>query len=265
MSSGTAARSVRAANKINLEGRIAVVTGGASGLGLAAARRFLQSGAKVSIWDLRAADLEQAAHELDAPTALHVQAVDVADYVAVDAARLAVEQSLGVPDILFHCAGISIPSAPLAELALGDWQRVIDVNLGGTFHCCRALLPGMERKGYGRIVNVSSIAGKEGNAFQGAYSASKAGIIGLTKSLAKEYATRGIVVNCMAPSVFDTPMHRATREDDPGLMQRILDKIPMGRIGEAEELAAMAAWLVSEECSFTTGFVFDLSGGRATY
>ena len=252
-------------NRVDLLGRVAVVTGGASGLGFATARRFLESGARVSIWDLRNEDLDRAAKQLDAGDRLFARSVDVADYSTVEAAREAVGHAMGDVDILFNCAGISIASSPLAEVALDDWQRVMQVNLGGTFHCCKALVPSMVRKGFGRIINVSSIAGKEGNAFQSAYSASKAGIIGLTKSLGKELATTGVVANCLAPSVFDTPMHRATRDDDPDLMRRILDKIPMNRIGEPEELAAMAVWLASEECSFTTGFVFDLSGGRATY
>lgn len=252
-------------NRIDLSGRVAIVTGGASGLGLATARRFLDSGAKVSIWDLRAEDLDRAAKRLDAGDRLLAAAVDVSDYAAVEAGRLSVQRTFGVANILFNCAGISIDSSPLSEISLDDWERVMRINLGGTFHCCRAFVPSMVNSGYGRIINVSSIAGKEGNAFQSAYSASKAAIIGMTKSLGKELAATGVVANCIAPSVFDTPMHRATRDDDPDLMRRILDKIPMNRIGEPEELAAMAAWLASEECSFTTGFVFDLSGGRASY
>ena len=256
---------MRRTNKIDLEGRVAVITGGASGLGLATARRFLASGAQVSLWDLRREDLDRAAAELQGASAIHVHAVDVSDIESVNAARDAARAALGEADILFHCAGISVAASSLVETPVELWRRVISVNLDGTFHCCRALIPAMARNGYGRIVNVTSIAGKEGNAFQSAYSASKAGIIALTKSLAKEVAGQGIVVNCVAPSVFDTPMHRATRDDDPGLMRRILERIPMNRIGDPDEFAAMSAWLVSEECSFTTGFVFDLSGGRATY
>jgi NAD(P)-dependent dehydrogenase (short-subunit alcohol dehydrogenase family) len=254
-----------AMNKIDLSGRVAVVTGGASGLGLATARRFLDSGARVCLWDLRRAEVERAAQALDAGDRVMATAVDVSIFDAVESASDVVRQAFGAPDILFNCAGISIDSAPLAEIDVDTWQRVIQVNLNGTFYCCRALIPGMVEKGYGRIVNVSSIAGKEGNAFQSAYSASKAGVIALTKSLGKELATTGVVANCMAPSVFDTPMHRRTRDQDPGLMQRILERIPMNRVGDPDELAAMAAWLASEECSFTTGMVFDLSGGRATY
>lgn len=252
-------------NRIDLNGRTAIITGGASGLGYAAAQRFLQSGAAVWIWDADPEQLGLARRSLSDFGDISAIQVDVSRFDNVQRALDTMSAKADRIDVLVNSAGIDQTPMPMTEMALAEWDRVIAVNLSGLFYCCKALVPGMVSRGYGRIVNVSSIAGKEGNANLAAYSASKAGIIGLTKSLGKELASSGVIVNCIAPSVFDTKMHRKTRDADPDLMQAILARIPMQRPGHAEEFAALAAWMSSEECSFTTGFVFDLSGGRATY
>lgn len=252
-------------NDIDLRGRTAIVTGAASGLGLATAQRLLASGAGVWAWDRDQKNLA-AAQAMASQPGLRTQVVDVGDRESVErAASDVLGEAAGIIDILVNCAGVDVAPAPVEDLDDADWFRALTINLTGIFYTCRAIVPSMKAHRYGRIVNVSSIAGKEGNAFQSAYSASKAGAIGFTKSIAKELAEFGIVANCMAPSVFDTPMHRATRDRDPRLMEGILQKIPMKRVGAPQEFAAMAAWLASAECSFTTGAVFDLSGGRATY
>lgn len=252
-------------NAIDLHGRAAVITGGASGLGLATARRFLQSGASVDLWDRDAQKLEAAVAELSSLGHVTGRTVDVGDWDSVSRAALEAVRAHKAIDILFNCAGVSSDVKPLTEISMDTWRHMMRVNLDGVFYCCRALLPGMVERGYGRIVNVSSMAGKEGNPLMVAYSAAKAGVIGLTKSLGKELATSGVLVNAIAPTVFETPLAQAVIDEAPAAMQSFIEKIPMRRLGQPEEAAAMVAWLVSADCSFTTGFTFDLSGGRATY
>jgi 3-oxoacyl-[acyl-carrier protein] reductase len=247
------------AREARFTSRTAVVTGGASGLGLACARRIVAEGGKVVIWDNNPATLENARRESGAAAAL---AVDVADPHAVAAAASESRGILGRIDILITSAGITGATAPVTDFPIDVWQRVIDVNLNGTFYCCRAIAPIMVEGGYGRIVNVSSVAGKEGNPNASAYSTSKAGVIGFTKSLGKELATKGIMVNAITPAAAKTAMFATMTQSHIDFM---LSKIPMGRFLEVNEAAAMIAWLASEDCSFTTGAVFDLSGGRATY
>jgi 3-oxoacyl-[acyl-carrier protein] reductase len=240
-------------------GRTAVITGGASGLGLACARRIVAEGGKVVIWDNNPATLENARRESGASGAL---AVDVADPNAVAAAASESRGILGRIDILITSAGITGATAPVTDFPIDVWQRVIDVNLNGTFYCCRAIAPIMVEGGYGRIVNVSSVAGKEGNPNASAYSTSKAGVIGFTKSLGKELATYDIAVNAITPAVAKTAiLDQVTQRH----IDYMLSKIPRGRLVLVEEIANTIAFMVSEECSFTTGFTFDISGGRATY
>jgi NAD(P)-dependent dehydrogenase (short-subunit alcohol dehydrogenase family) len=247
-------------NRIDLTGRTAVVTGGAQGLGLAIARRIAASGAKVSLWDMDAGQLAEAVAGLG-PAASPV-VVDIADYGAVVDALAETEKVAGPVAILVNSAGIAGPNYPVDAYPLEDWHRVIDTNLNGTFHVNRAVVPGMKARNYGRIVNIASIAGKEGNPNAGAYSASKAAVIALTKSLGKELATYDIAVNCITPAAARTRIFDQMSEEHIGYM---LSKIPRGRFLEVDEAAAMVTWLVSAENSFTTASVFDLSGGRATY
>ncbi|GFE79215.1 3-oxoacyl-ACP reductase [Steroidobacter agaridevorans] len=239
-------------NRIDLEGRIAVVTGGASGIGAAIAQNFIASGATVVIWDL-----ERAEHQLG-----EFLTTDVADESSVGSAMRLTMERHGRVDILVNSAGIAGPTANTWEYSLFDWQRVQRVNLDGTFLCCRAVVPAMLRHRYGRIVNIASIAGKEGNPKAAAYSASKAAVIALTKSLGKELAAEPIAVNCITPAAAKTKIFDAVSED---FITFMLSKIPRGRFLEVSEVASMVAWLASTENSFTTGAVFDLSGGRATY
>ncbi|HUK06295.1 MAG TPA: SDR family NAD(P)-dependent oxidoreductase [Stellaceae bacterium] len=244
-------------NQIDLRNRIAVITGGARGIGYAIAERFARSGAKVALWDLDGA--ERAAEEIAGAIGLKL---DVTDPDAVAEAVRATERRLGPIDILVASAGITGPNVSVAEYPVDAWRRVIEINLNGVFICNRAVAPGMAKRNYGRIVNIASIAGKEGNPNAGAYSASKAGVIALTKSLGKELATTGVRVNCVAPAVVKTDLFAQMTEEHIKFM---LSKVPMGRFGTVEEVAALVAWLCSEECSFSTGAAFDLSGGRATY
>jgi NAD(P)-dependent dehydrogenase (short-subunit alcohol dehydrogenase family) len=244
-------------NQIDLANRVAVVTGGARGIGFAAAERCARSGASVALWDRDGA--EAAARRIAGAIGC---AVDVTDEAAVVAALALTEKRLGPVDILVASAGITGPNASVAEYPAAAWREVIEVDLTGVFLCCRAVVPGMTARGYGRIVTIASIAGKEGNPNASAYSAAKAGVIALTKSLGKELAQSGVRVNCVTPAAVRTELFAQMTESH---IQYMLSKIPLGRFGTVEEIAAMIAWLASEECSFTTGGVFDLSGGRATY
>jgi 2-dehydro-3-deoxy-L-rhamnonate dehydrogenase (NAD+) len=240
-------------------GRCAVVTGGASGIGEAIAARLVGEGAHVSIWDRDAAGLARAQ---TACRAAHGQVVNVTDATAVEQAAAETEKSLGRIDILVASAGITGPNAPVWEYPVAEWRRVFDVDVHGVFFCCRAIVPLMRKHDYGRIVNIASIAGKEGNPNAAAYSAAKAAVIGLTKSLGKELAASGIRVNCVTPAAVETPIFLQMTEAQIAFMK---SKIPMGRFGTIEEVAALVCWLASAECSFSTGAVFDVSGGRATY
>ena len=245
----------------NFAGQTAVVTGGAGGIGAANVQRLAATGARVAIWDLDISAPEAAVAALPAGQVIFVR-TDVADPASVEAARAETESRLGPVDILVNSAGIAGPTARLTEYPLDMWRKVQAVNLDGTFHCCRTLVPGMETRNYGRIVNIASIAGKEGNPNASAYSASKAAVIGLTKSLGKELAGRNIAVNCITPATAQT---RILEQISAEFVAYMLAKIPRGRFVTVEEVAAMVAFLCSAENSFTTGAVFDLSGGRATY
>jgi 3-oxoacyl-[acyl-carrier protein] reductase len=251
-------------NKINLNDRVAVITGGAQGIGLSIAERLLASGAKVAIWDINGDVMERAKTELAVRAGVSVRGyqVDIADYANVKVAADRTVADLGRIDILVNNAAIVGPNAKLVDYPLDAWRDVLDVDVNGTFYCCRAVLPFMVAQDYGRIVNLASIAGKEGNPNAAAYSSAKAAVIALTKSLGKEVAQLNIGVNCVTPAVARTP---GAMEQAPEHIQYMLGKIPRGRFLELHEAAAMIAWLVSEENSFTTGAVFDLSGGRATY
>ena len=245
-------------NQIDLTGRRAIVTGGARGIGLAVAERFAASGARVAIWDR---DATTAAAEADRIGQVGL-AVDVADPDAVAAAFERSELLVGPIDILVTSAGITGPNLPVETYPVDAWRQVLDVDLTGPFLCSRAVIPGMKARDYGRIVHIASIAGKEGNPNASAYSAAKAGVIALTKSLGKELAQTGVRVNCVTPAAVRTEIFDQMTEQH---IQYMLSKIPMGRFGLTTEIAAMIAWLASEECSFSTGATFDLSGGRAVY
>lgn len=246
-------------NRIDLNGNVAVVTGGAQGIGLAVANRLQASGARIVLWDLSQATLEQAKAEL--PDAVIVE-VDVANFPSVEAAVAQSERQLGRIDILVHSAGIAGKNAPLDEYELDEWRRVIDIDLNGAFYVNRAVLPGMKARNYGRIVNIASIAGKEGNPNAAAYAAAKGGVIAMTKAVGKECAKYDIAINAVTPATAKT---RILDELKPEFIDYMLSRIPRGRFLEVEEAASMIAWLVSRENSFTTASVFDLSGGRATY
>jgi 3-oxoacyl-[acyl-carrier protein] reductase len=249
-------------NRIDLEGRVAVVTGGAQGIGFAAVERYLASGATVEIWDRDKETLAKAIGLAQAGGRLSGAQVDVTDPAQVAAAARDALARHGKVDILLNNAGIAGPSKKTWEYTDADWASVLDLNLTGVFHCCRALIPGMVAAGWGRIVSIASIAGKEGNPNACAYSATKAGVIGLTKTLGKELAETGVIANCIAPAAIRTAIFDQMSQQHVDYM---LSKIPMGRFGLVEEAAALIAWLSSEDCSFSTGAVFDLSGGRATY
>ncbi|MEQ8393752.1 MAG: SDR family NAD(P)-dependent oxidoreductase [Gammaproteobacteria bacterium] len=247
---------------LDLTGRVAVITGGARGIGFAVAERLLESGARVALWDSDQTALDASRDRLDADDRQTSAAVDITDAAAVEGARDAVMQTFGRLDILVNSAGIAGPTVPTLDYGLDDWRRVIDVNLTGTFLICKTLAPLMVNGGWGRIVNIASLAGKEGTPNAPAYSASKAAVIAFTKSLGKELASTGVLVNSVAPAALDTDM---VKHIDPRHVQIMVSKSPMGRLGTAEECAALVAWLCSADCSFSTGATFDLSGGRAVY
>jgi 2-dehydro-3-deoxy-L-rhamnonate dehydrogenase (NAD+) len=238
-------------------GRTAIVTGGASGLGLLTARRIIQEGGRVSLWDVSAPTRNEAI-----PADVHAVQVDVGSHKQVVQAARQSHAALGKIDILVNSAGITGATAAVQAYPVDSWLSVMNVNLNGTFYCCREVVPLMLAGGYGRIVNIASVAGKEGNPQASAYSASKAGVIGFTKSLGKELATSGILVNCITPATFESPILDQLPQSQVDYMR---SRIPMGRLGEAAESAALVCWLASEECSFSTAATFDISGGRTTY
>ena len=240
-------------------GRMAIVTGGASGLGKCSAERIIQEGGQVSLWDLNADALAAAAAEIGAQ---HFVALDVSDADAVASAAAEANKMLGKIDILIASAGITGATVAVHEFPIDSWKRVVDINLNGVFYCSRAVVPFMLENGYGRIVNVASVAGKEGNPNASAYSASKAGVIGFTKSLGKELAGKGVIANALTPATFESPILAQMPQSQVDYMR---SKIPMGRLGEVDESAAMVCFMASEECSFTTASTFDTSGGRTTY
>ncbi|HUC67188.1 MAG TPA: SDR family NAD(P)-dependent oxidoreductase [Stellaceae bacterium] len=244
-------------NQIDVTNRVAIVTGGARGIGFACGERLAAGGGRVALWDIDGA--EAAASRLKGAIGCRV---DVTDERSIAAGLAETERRLGPVDILVASAGITGPNTTVAQYPAAAWRQVIEIDLTGVFLCCHAVVPGMQQRNYGRIVNIASIAGKEGNPNASAYSAAKAGVIALTKSLGKELATTNIRVNCVTPAAVKTDMFAQMTQQHIDYM---LSKIPMGRFGTVEEIAAMIAWLASEECSFTTGGVFDLSGGRATY
>jgi 3-oxoacyl-[acyl-carrier protein] reductase len=249
-------------NSYDFAGRAAVITGGAQGIGLAVAERLLLSGGCVSLWDRDEALLAETVARLGMPERIHGTGADIGDLASVEAAAATTLARFGKIDVLINNAAIVGPNCPTWQYPPAAFATVVHVGLIGTFHCCRALVPQMIAQGYGRIVNLSSIAGKEGNPNASAYSSTKAGVIALTKSLGKELAAHDIAVNCVTPAVAKTTM---AMSQSPEHLAYILAKIPRGRMLELSEAAAMILWLASEENSFTTGAVFDLSGGRATY
>jgi 3-oxoacyl-[acyl-carrier protein] reductase len=240
-------------------GRSAIVTGGASGLGLEVACRIVAEGGRVAIWDINAGALADAKK---CAGAHYAHAVDVSDHQAVAQAAKASVVALGKVDILVASAGITGATVPVSEFPVDSWLKVMDTNLNGLFYCCREVVPYMSQNGYGRIVNIASVAGKEGNPNASAYSASKAGVIGFTKSLGKELATKGVLVNCITPATFESAILAQLPKSQIDYMR---SKIPMGRLGDAAENAALVCWLASDECSFSTAATFDISGGRTTY
>jgi 2-dehydro-3-deoxy-L-rhamnonate dehydrogenase (NAD+) len=248
-------------NQIDLKGRHAVVTGAARGIGLAIVQRLLASGARCSLWDIDREALAAAATVL-AGDAASTEVVDITNVESVNQGFARTKERSGNIDILVNNAGIAGVSKKLWECTPEEWFQVINIDLLGVFHCCRAVVPNMLEQSYGRIVNIASIAGKEGNPNASHYSAAKAGVIGLTKSLGKELAQSGVLVNCITPAVVETEI---LKQVSPEHVAYMVSKIPMGRTGRKEELAGLVAWLCSSECSFSTGAVFDISGGRATY
>jgi len=249
-------------NQIDMAGRTAIVTGGADGIGRAISERLLASGAQVTMWDINDANRERALAEIAAGDRLRGDSIDVTDAAQVQAGFEAAVAAFGKVDVLVNNAGIAGPAKKSWDYSLEEWQSVIDLDLTAVFLCCQAVMAHMMANGYGRIVNIASIAGKEGNPNACAYSAAKAGVIGLTKSLAKELPESGVLVNCVTPAAIRTAIFDQITQEHVDYM---LSKIPMARLGAVEEAAALVAWLCSQDCSFSTGAVFDLSGGRATY
>lgn len=249
-------------NQLDLNHQVAVITGGARGIGFAIAQRLLQSGASVCLWDCDPAALDAAKVSLKDEARVHTATVDVTDEQSVKVATESTLGRFGKISLLVNNAGIAGTNGKTWELDVADWRRVVDIDLTGPFLCCRAVVPHLLKNGYGRIVNIASIAGKEGNPNAAHYSAAKAGVIGLTKSLGKELAQHNITVNCVTPAVIETDILKQLTQQHIDYM---LSKIPMNRFGKVHEAASLIAWLCSADCSFSTGAVFDLSGGRATY
>jgi NAD(P)-dependent dehydrogenase (short-subunit alcohol dehydrogenase family) len=241
------------------DGRTAIITGGASGLGREVARRIVAEGGRVVLWDLNPETVREAKADVGAVDSV---AFDVTDYEAVARAAKQSYDTLGRIDILINSAGITGATAAVEDFPIESWLRVVDINLNGVFYCCRAVLPHMLHTGYGRIVNVASVAGKEGNPNASAYSASKAGVIGFTKSLGKELATKGVIANALTPGTFESPILAQLPQSQVDYMR---SRIPMGRLGAINETVAMVCFMASEECSFTTAATFDTSGGRTTF
>jgi len=249
-------------NQVDLKGRVAIVTGGARGIGYAILERLMASGAKAVVWDRDPQAIASATATLQSLGEVHGVEVDITDADSVDAAVKSTIGRFGTIDILVNNAGIAGANKKAWEYTPEEWRQVIDIDLTGVFLCCRGVVPVMLQKSYGRIINIASVAGKEGNPNASHYSAAKAGVIGFTKSLGKELATMGIIVNAVTPAVIETDILKQLQQSHIDYM---LSKIPMNRFGKKEEAAALVAWLSSEDCSFTTASVFDLSGGRATY
>ena len=248
-------------NKIDLKNKVAVVTGGAQGFGLAMTKRLIDSGATVIIWDIDKKASDKAIEEVNSKNCIH-QTVDVTNFKDIESNLKELERIYKKIDIFINNAGITGMNAKVWDYPVVEWNKVLDLDLNATFYCCKAVVPYMIKNNYGRIVNISSIAGKEGNPNASAYSTAKAGVIGLTKSLGKELADKNIAVNCVTPAAAKTRIFDQMTEEHINYM---LSKIPRNRFAKIEELASLVAWLVSEENSFSTGAVFDLSGGRATY
>ena len=248
-------------NKYNFSERLAIVTGGAQGFGLAITKRIIQSGGKVIVWDIDKQAIEKAKIEINSDN-FNFQIVDVTNFNIINSSIKDLEQQFGKIDIFVNNAGITGMNAKVWDYPIDEWKKVIELNLNSTFYCCKAIVPHMIKNNYGRIVNIASIAGKEGNPNASAYSTSKAGVIGLTKSLGKELADKNIAVNCVTPAAAKTRIFDQMTEEHINYM---LSKIPRNRFAKIDELASLVCWLVSEENSFSTAAVFDLSGGRATY
>ena len=248
-------------NNLDLKDRVAIITGGAQGFGLAISRRIIQSGGKVVIWDIDEIAIESALKEINSKD-LSFKKIDVTNFVEIEKALLETENELGKIDLFVNNAGITGMNAKVWDYSLDEWKKVIELDLNSTFYCCKAVVPHMIKNNYGRIVNIASIAGKEGNPNASAYSTAKAGVIGFTKSLGKELADKNIAVNCVTPAAAKTRIFDQMTQEHIDYM---LSKIPRNRFAKVNELASLVCWLLSEENSFTTAAVFDLSGGRATY